>query len=124
MNSGKYFSVLLFLFFNTLMSGQGTLQTVVRDPFSNPVILSHYTASELQQLSPQKLNAITYYYTQSYILDSIACNECRTFDRVHFDVSQFEQFRKQDERFIREYYKYGYRLTLLSRDELEFLPVR
>lgn len=125
MNTENFFStLLLILFLKLFANAQGPVQTIVKDPINNPVILSHYTVSDLQQVSVQKLAAIYYYYTQSFILDSIGCSECRAFDPVHFDVSQFEQFRKQNERYVREYSKYGYRLTLLSRDELQYAPVR
>jgi hypothetical protein len=121
----KNYFLVVFLLSSAITSvAQTTPQAVAKDPFTNPVILSHYTLAELQQLSVKKLKSITYYYTQSYILDSISCTDCRVFDRVHFDVSQFEQFRKQNERYVREYSKYGYRLTLLSRDELLYEPVR
>jgi hypothetical protein len=120
----NYFLIAFFLFLASVACGQTQEQPEGKDPFNNPVILSHYTVTDLQQVSVKKLKAINYYYTQSFILDSISCNECRPFDPENFDVSLFEQFRKQSERYTREYTKYGYRLTLLSRDELLYEPVR
>ncbi|MDF2436517.1 MAG: hypothetical protein K0Q95_893 [Bacteroidota bacterium] len=103
---------------------QGPNPSVVNNTFTNPIILSHYSLAELQALSAKKIASINYYYTESFILDSIACNECRPFEPEKFDVSQFEQFRQQSTRYIRDYTKYGYRLTLLSRDEMKYPPLR
>jgi hypothetical protein len=114
---------IIFLLAELFSYGQVSSPKTI-SPFNNPVILKHYSLTDLQQVSPKKLAAIDYYYTHSFILDSIACNECRLFDKKNFDVSEFEQFRKENERYVREYTKYGYRLTLLSRDEMLYPPVR
>lgn len=120
----KILHLLLGMFVFSNGFSQGTPVLKPSDPFQNPVILSHYTLAELQSVVPQKLTAINYYYTESFILDSIECSQCRPFNRASFDVSQFEQFRKQSERYVRIYSKYGYKLTLLSRDEMQYEPVR
>ncbi len=122
--SFKILLILLGMFVFSNGFSQGTAVVKPCDPFLNPVILSHYTLAELQSVIPKKLTAINYYYTESFILDSIACNQCRTFNKATFDVSQFEQFRKQSERYVRIYTKYGYKLTLLSKDEMLYEPVR
>lgn len=93
----------------------------------NPVILSHYTSEELSniQISDSvKFATIYYYYTESFIVESISCSECVPFDASLFDVSFYERFRKKSERYTRVYEKYGFKLILLSIDELEYtLPI-
>lgn len=125
----QVFSIKILLIFAGIFiisSGFSQVSEIAKpgDPFQNPVILSHYTVAELQSVTPKKLAAINYYYTESFILDSISCSECRPFNRTTFDVSQFEQFRKQSERYVRTYSKYGYKLTLLSKDEMQYESIR
>lgn len=98
-----------------------------KHPYSNPVLLTHYSEAELGQLYLQdslKYKTIVYYYTQSFIVEPVTCSECRPFDPQKFDVSEYERFRLQSARFTRSFYKYGFKLTLLSVDELEYkLPL-
>lgn len=109
----------VFVIITSFSFAQSSQKKIEKNIFENPVILSHYSLTDLKEISPQKREAIYFYFTQSYILDSIACSECRPFSPETFDVSKFEQFRKQSERYIRTYSKYGFKLTLLSKDELE-----
>lgn len=91
------------------------------DPFSNPVILKYYSATDLQEIQqccPEKFQTITYYYTQSFIVEPIACSECTPIDLHNFDISQYEYLRKTDELFTRDFDKYGFRLTLLPISQL------
>jgi hypothetical protein len=97
--------------------------SMLNDPFSNPVILSHYSVSELNQIYQSdslKFKTIEYYYTKSFIVEAISCTECRDFDPSTFDVSLFEYFRIKTQRFERTFNKYGFKLILLSIDELEY----
>ena len=95
--------------------------------YLNPVILKHYTSEQLHQMEKQdslKFKTIVYYYTKSFIVEKITCTECRTFMPQHFDVSAYERFRKKSERYSRIWTKYGFKLTLLSIDELTYkLPM-
>ena len=71
-----------------------------------------------------KFNTIVYYYTRSFMAEAIDCSDCLSFDPLTFDVSVFEHMRKANERYIRVYDKYGFRLTLLSTAEMQYtLPI-
>jgi hypothetical protein len=75
--------------------------------------------------NPVKYNAITYYYTQSYIVESIECTNCVPADPAYFDIAAYETLRKKSERVVMTYKKYGIRLTLFSIDELKYkLPTQ
>lgn len=95
--------------------------------FNNPVLLSHYTIDELKQLKLDdslKFKTINYYYTKSFIIEKIDCNNCLQQDIKSFDVSKYEYLREKQKRRMRVFSKYGFKLTLLSIDELEYkLPI-
>jgi hypothetical protein len=96
---------------------------MIDDPFSNPVILSHYSVSDLNQIYQSdslKFKTIEYYFTKSFIVEAISCTECRDFNPSTFDVSLFEYLRIKTQRFERTFTKYGFKLILLSIDELEY----
>lgn len=122
----SFFSFIMVLFsFLTIDSyaqtSSGTLSGD-QNPYSNPVILAHYDSLMLQQLEtadPSKFNTIVYYYTRSFLIERIQCTECVPADIATFDVSDYEQFRKPHERYVREWHKQGFKLTLLSMDELQ-----
>jgi len=119
----KFLLILIIFSLSSLILPGQTSSPVSNDPFTNPVILSHYSIQELQDLQlndPVKFTTISYYYTNSYIIQSVNCNECRKFDPASFDVSVFERFRLKSERFERTFTKYGFKLILLSIDELEY----
>ena len=89
----------------------------------NAVISSYYTDADLDEmanLAPQKLEAVWYYYTRSYILEILKCDDCLPFDPAHFDINKYEHLRQKDSRRIKNDPKYGFRLTLLSTEELEY----
>jgi len=122
-------SIVLFVccFFLTKNSSAQTSSTKYTNPYTNPVILSHYSIQDLQQIENQdsiKFNSIVYYYTQSYLIEPIICDECPVVDINTVDVSQYEYLRKKTERHTRDLYKYGFKITLLSVDELKYkLPI-
>ena len=93
----------------------------------NPVILSHYDSIEIalmQSNDTTKFNTVLYYYTQSFIIDTVVCSDCLPFNVNEFDVSKYEQFREKNTRYIRKYNKQGFQLTLLSMNELLYkLPI-
>lgn len=97
------------------------------DPFRNQVILKHYTVDQLTQLQNTdsiKFNTIVYYYTKSFLLIPIECFDCVKPDISKFDVSKYEKYRQQSTRYEREFDKYGYKLILLSVDELIYkMPI-
>lgn len=92
-----------------------------------PVLFNHYTTAQLEFMRDNdtlKYRTILYYYTQSFILEPIDCNDCIPFIADQFDINKYEQFRQQSTRYVRVYEKYGFKLTLLSIDELVYkLPI-
>ena len=92
-----------------------------------PVVLNHYTPAQLtliKSIDTTKYNTILYYYQQSFIIEPIACSDCILKPLDEVDVSEFEKFRMQSTRFVREYDKYGFRITLFSIDEMLYrLPM-
>jgi len=97
------------------------------NPFANPVILKHYSVSELQSIQSTdsiKFNSIVYYYTQSFTIEKVDCPTCEDVTISKFDISKYEYLRKKSERYVRHAEKYGFILTLLSIDELSYqLPI-
>lgn len=102
-------------------------QTSVSNPFENPVVLNHYSIQDLQSLQQTdtiKFNSIVYYYTSSYIFEERKCNDCVPISADNFDVSEYEYLRQKTSRYTREFKKYGFKLTLLSINELTYkLPI-
>ncbi len=117
----------MFAAFCKPLVGQTSSDKKNANPYSNTVILSHYSVAELQQIELQdtaKFNAIVYYYTQSFMVEAMVCDECPVVDLNTVDVSKYEYLRKRSERHIRDFYKYGIKITLLSIDELKYkLPI-
>lgn len=106
-----------------LFSGKLPAQSAT-EAMKHPVILQHYSASELvelERISPEKLTTIIYYYTQSFIVEPIQCTECLPFDSLNFDVSKYEYLRKTDETFVRTFDKYGFKLTLIPVQQLTYI---
>jgi hypothetical protein len=97
------------------------------EAMSNPVILGYYSAEELSEMerdAPEKLAAIIYYYTASFTVEPVECDDCIPFDPALFDVSKYEQYRLADETYSRTFEKYGFRLTLVPVNQLTYkLPV-
>jgi hypothetical protein len=85
--------------------------------------MMHYTQEQLEELAVQdtvQLNSIVYYFTASFIVESVQCFDCIPFDSTTFDVSRFEHLRKQDTVYTRTFGKYGFRLTLVPIDQLPY----
>lgn len=102
-------------------------QNISSNPFENPVILSHYSVQDLQSLQQTdttKFNSIVYFYTSSYIFEETECNNCIPVSAINFDVSEYEYLRQKTSRYTRDFWKYGFKLTLLSINELTYkLPI-
>lgn len=118
--------IVLFLVVCTIGFAQQSVEKLT-DPFRNQVILKHYTVDQLTQLQNTdsiKFNTIVYYYTKTFILIPLECFDCIKPDASKFDVSKFEKYRQQSARYEREFDKYGYKLILLSVDELIYkMPI-
>lgn len=104
-----------------------TLLDKENNPFSNPIILSHYTAQDLQliqQTDSIKFKTIVYYYTRSFSVESVTCSDCIQTEIASIDISEFEYLRKNHYSYTKDFTKYGFTLTLLSIDELEYkMPI-
>jgi len=120
------------MFFNTKVKSQVSAilefnSELYDSTFKNPILLSHYTIDELKQLKLDdtlKFKTINYYYTKSFIIEKIDCNNCIQKDIKSFDVSKYEYLREKQKRRLKVFSKYGFKLTLLSIDELEYkLPI-
>ncbi len=88
---------------------------------NNPVIMTYYTAEQLQtldQTDSSALNDIIYYFTQSFIVEPIDCFECLPFDSSAFDISKWEYLRLDSTVYTREFTKYGFTLTLYPVSQL------
>lgn len=102
-------------------------QSLSVNPFQNQVILKHYSVQDLQNLQQSdtlKFKTICYYYTQSFIFKSRKCDVCPLITADNFDVAEYEYMRQKDKRFTRHFEKYGFEITFLSIDELQYkLPI-
>lgn len=119
----KSFTLIFFYLIYLGVNGQ----TVSSNPFDNPVILNHYSVQDLQSLQQTdttKFNSIVYYFTSSYIFEETECNNCIPVSVINFNVSEYEYLRQKTSRYTREFKKYGFKLTLLSINELTYkLPI-
>lgn len=119
----KLFLCLVFLILGFAVDAQ----TPSLNPFQNQVILKHYSVQDLQamqQADTLKFKTICYYYTQSFSFKSKKCDGCPPVTVDMFDVSEYEYMRKKDKRFTRHFEKYGFEITFLAIDELQYkLPI-
>lgn len=94
---------------------------------ANKVILKHYSFNQLQELKAidsVKFNTIHYYYKNSFIINTIPCTDCIAFDLSDFDVTWVEKLRKKSNRVEYTFDKYGFKVILLSIDELVYkMPI-
>lgn len=124
--SGRLFPVVV-LWLGLSLSANAQVENTTASKRDVKILLQHYTTAQLdtiQQNDPVKYAALVYYYTKSFILEPIPCSDCITVDPSLFDITRFERFRKKSTRYVREYDKYGFRLTLLSVDEMLYkLPI-
>lgn len=97
------------------------------NPFDNAIILKHYTVQELKnyQINDSlKFKMIAYYYTQSFSVEKMTCDECPDFNPETFDVSDYEYLRDKEKVVSRGFYKYGFKLTLIPISKLKYkLPI-
>ena len=94
---------------------QNSLAQRTQEALSNPVIMHYYTVEQINELAANdttELNAVIYYFTLSYRVEPIACFDCIPFDSASFDITKYEHLRLEDEVFVRDFDKYGFRLTL------------
>ncbi len=116
--------ILIFLYFLSI-TVKGQVST--SNPFENAVILNHYSVQDLQSLQQNdstKFKSIIYYYTSSYIFEEKECNDCTPVSAINFDISEYEYLRQKSTRYTKDFWKYGFKLTLLSINELTYkLPI-
>jgi hypothetical protein len=87
------------------------------------IIVKNYGWAEYPALVQDsvKYRLLKYYHTQSFIVEYLACTDCIKIDFDKFDILPFESLRQESTRYIRNYDKYGFKLTLLARTELLYL---
>lgn len=79
-------------------------------------LLIHFTEEQLAEMPQQKLEAITYYYCESYSIDD---SQVIDFDIYSFDVSQYEDLRRDSSDFAFTTSE-GLIITLQAKDK--YLP--
>jgi hypothetical protein len=123
----KLISFICVLFCCTSNCFSQNASSTKNSPFTNQVILSHYTVEELKQLQQTdslKFKTIVYYYTRSFYCESINCNDCIYTDIKTIDISKYEYLRKNNYNYTKDFSKYGVKLTLIATDKLEYkLPI-
>jgi hypothetical protein len=86
-------------------------------------LLNHYSKAEIEEiknLDSLKLQSLVYYYTSSFIFEKISCEECLPFESENFDVSEYENRRKEEVNFTFSNYKFGFKVTLISKKDMTF----
>jgi hypothetical protein len=89
----------------------------------HPVISKYYTAEQLQYLEQHdttELKSIIYYFTQSFTVIPVQCDDCLPFDSLAFDITKFEHLRLANETYIRTFDKYGFKLILKPVSEMPY----
>lgn len=119
------YSILLFLIY-LFVNKPSFSQSIIQ--IDSSVVSLHYSNNQLldlQQNNPEKYNSIFYYYLNSFIVEELTCNNCdNSIDLKMIDISNYEIFRLKSKRYEREFQKFGFKLILLSIDELEYkLPI-
>ena len=108
-------------------------QTITQNNVDNEFIhhfdqrlLHHFTHQELIDLendSEEKLNAVEYYYLNSYSLEIMEdCIACPGIDVNNFDITLYEHYRKKDETAVYRDNKNGFILYLVPLNDLEYQP--
>jgi hypothetical protein len=118
----------IFLILLSIVSFKCFSQTDLSKALNNNVIRKYYSAEELLKIYnewPEKFKKIYLFYTESYIIEA-RNNEYTQIiftDSIknNFDVSLYENNRKENERFERYYDKLGFNLVLLSNNEFQNL---
>jgi hypothetical protein len=94
------------------------------DAMTHPVIMKYYTAEQLQYLEQNdttELKSIIYYFTQSFTVVPIQCDDCVPFDSLNFDIMKFEHLRQKEQTFTRTFDKYGFKLVILPVSQLPYV---
>jgi hypothetical protein len=112
----------VFIFFIVTSLFAMKSQTLNSSIDMDSIIVKNYGWAEYPNIiqDSAKYKLLTYYYTQSFILEN-TCVNCPKRDFDKFDILPFESLRQENTRYIRNYDKYGFKLTLLARSELQFL---
>jgi hypothetical protein len=87
------------------------------------IIMKNYGLAEYPNIVQDsvKYNLLKYYHTESFIIEYLFCTDCVKIDYDKFDILPFESLRQENTRYVRNYDKYGFKLTLLARSELLYL---
>lgn len=114
--------VLITLLF--LMLVQTHLFSQNANVFENRIVLKHYTVQDLQQIQANdtlKFLYIKYFYIHSFTLQPVSCNDCPPYMPDLVDVSEYDYLRHDNYRVSYTDSTRGFKITLLSRKELEQL---
>lgn len=79
-------------------------------------LLIHFTEEQLAEMPQPKLEAITYYYCESYFIDD---SHVIGFDIHSFDVSEYEDLRRESVDFS---FTNGEGLIITLRAKDQYLP--
>jgi hypothetical protein len=91
---------------------------------SHRIINKHYTPREVSHMFrylPQKYVYIKQYYMNSFIFESVSCGGCTAVPEYLYDVSEDESLRQLGQRTYIDRSARGYKVTLLSKNELSNL---
>ena len=109
-------------FFILLSWNKLSAQTAA-EAMAHPVIMKYYTPEQLQYLElhdTTELKSIIYYFTQSFTVIPVQCDDCLPFDPAQFDISKYEHLRLENETYIRTFDKYGFKLILKPVNEMPY----
>lgn len=112
---------LFFLFCGFISSAQTSTD---KNPYTSRVIAKYYSKEELQFIEtnhPEKFKKIKYYYLHSFIVSDMNCTTCPDYNPELIDIREYNHLRKPYERVTITNEEFGYRVTLLSEQEVEQL---
>lgn len=122
----KIFFLILFTPFCSLSQNENSV--VSKEIIEFPkILLNYYSIDEINDIKVNdslKFNTLCYYYTSSFEIEKINCDECMSFDSKDFDINIYEHKRLENENVSIENIKYGFRLTLIAEKDLKYkLPI-
>lgn len=126
MNRASIIFLLLFVACLPAFSQKKSYQVLkLSETQVNDLMLQAYSQAQLDTLvscCPEKYTTIKYYYSASFIVEvNPDCKGCRGFDARTFNVMTYEKQRKLNTRTTLNFSKYGYKLTLLAKNEMEHI---
>lgn len=93
-------------------------------PDVDPRVKKHYSETQINEMlstAPLKIKVLNVYYRSSFVLIPPVNGTAEAIDPSSVDITEFEKFRKENERAKVGYSRTGYALELLSKKELQAL---